>query len=315
VRISSIVALAVLAESLLSTTGAFAAPDAVSGALPQSAVFQSSLLRFAVTPGPSPEVPSGLERSAAALQNSVRQAVHGHGRVEFDPSHGRIEVTAEPRTVSRVEGIVSEADKRTAAQVTVSLQVLSFSPRDRSSLMQAAHYLESAQSTHSAEQIVEQLSTLGDVKQRTMMTTTTPDGVATPLADVHTTHYTRTVAPTPAGPTGVETASLTTGTVLSFLPHLQSEGRVSLSFSLKESWLAGHGPDAPSVPEDSVQIPQVASLDFLRQASLKDGSTIALYGFATDKDGRPDKTGGPEGAGSYVALVTVKPLRLLLTPG
>ena len=292
----------------------FAVPSlaAEKGHPPSSpATFRAMAIEIAAAQGTLKDPASATGKLARDLEAGVRRIVGHHGSVDVDPQRGLLSVTAPGYIDSRVESYVAEGNKRLEQEVVVSVRVLSFLPKNRRTLAKAATYLSGvAGSDRNPDQIVAALAEMGHVSEQAQSSVSVPSGQPAPLDIVHTREYVKSATPVPGASPLLIKDQVSTGTSMNFIPKLQDGGHVTLSFSLREAFLAGEdaGFDVADDHGIPVQVPKIAMWNFTQMASLRDGATIALYGYQTDADGYLVKNPS-DGSGAYVALLTVAPVR------
>ena len=242
---------------------------------------------------------------------STVQAIAGNARVVVDPTLGTVTVTGTPPQIKAVGEWVDEISAKLSRQVAVDVHVYNVKLTREDNygldlnLAQAASSIKSSIvgtglptilsatspmtiganiisgpfSGSGGNNVVQALSTLGDVSQVVSDSGITPNGQMMALQSARTLSYlasetalsTQVVAGTTLQP-----GAVTVGFTGSFLPKIVN-GRVLLNFNMTISDLLDISTFTSS--GSSVQLPDVQSATFEQTVSLKPGQTLVLTGF------------------------------------
>jgi len=287
-----------------------------------------------------------------AMEAAVKQISSATGKVVASPATGTISVTDTPAVLARVAEFIDAQNKSLNRQVSVNVRVLavtindedhyginwdavyqnlgaggpfslklksSFAAAEGASLMTLSIPSTSTTSLWAGTNaIINALSTQGRVSELTSATLVTLNNQPAPVNVGLRTTYLASSSTTASTTAGVApTTTLTPGTVntgfsMSIVPHILEGRELLLQYSMDLSSLVRL--DSISSGLSTIQIPKVATNNFLQRVRMQSGDTLVVAGFDQDKlnaeakgIGSPDNPigGQRDGANSRTLLVVL----------
>lgn len=236
--------------------------------------------------------------------------------INADTSTGIVTVTSTPSVVRAVETYLKKVNQELSKQVALSVRVLNVSLTDADDYGFDLQTLFSGSKTFqftagnmvaeaAAEAVgqslgwgiirpgsdwvgtngvVRALSEKGDVSVVTTASVTTINGVPVPLQVASTRSFLERVSVTRdenSVSTELSPGKVTTGFNLHLVPRIFGDGRLMLQYGINISELVGKedGFDTYSTADLSIQLPNISQRNFVQQAIIPNGSTLALAGF------------------------------------
>jgi type IVB pilus formation R64 PilN family outer membrane protein len=241
------------------------------------------------------------------LESAVKQMLSTSGSVIASPSTGTITITDTPDVVASVAAFLREQNESLSRLVSVNVRVLSVQLKDgasrginwdavydkvnasntlslRTSFPGAGTLILSNRSDgplNGTKAMIDALATQGRVSEVTSTQLVTmnnqpvPINVGTSRAYVASTSITQTAN---VGSTSTITpGSVQTGFAMSLVPHIIDQQNVIMQYSMDISSLV----DLESFTSGgaTVQLPNVASNNFIQRVKLRSGETLVVAGF------------------------------------
>ncbi len=241
------------------------------------------------------------------LETSIKQMLSTTGVVIASPSTGTITVTDTPDVVSRVDSFLREQNDSLSRLVSVNVRVLSVQLKDGGSQginWDAVYDKVNASTTLSlrtsfpgagtliltnrsdgplsgTKAMIDALATQGRVSEVTSTQLVTMNNQPVPInvgmsrAYVASTSITQTAN---VGSTSTITpGSVQTGFAMSLVPHIIDQQNVVMQYSMDISSLVGL--ESFTSGGATVQLPNVASNNFIQRVKLRSGETLVVAGF------------------------------------
>jgi len=291
------------------------------------------------------------------IKDVVESMLPDDGSVEISPSSGTLTVTASPLVVKKVENLIKKQNEILSRQVIIDVNIMTILTRDsedfKLDLQRAfldasskldlewggpvgslrdllgsagqfsANYISG---DFEADAFLDLLAEKFEQSVVTNATVTTLNNHAVPLQIITRETYLkeRSVIKGTDGNGDEITLTpgdLTTGLVMNLLPKILSSGDVMLQYSMSLSENLGIETYVDPNGQSSIQLPTIASRDFLQNIKLKSGNSLILAGYERDLNkslevgtGKPkywQLGGGKENARTKEVLVIMLTPRIL----
>lgn len=299
------------------------------------------------------------------INASLKAIVGGNGAIEISGATGTVTVNAPPDTMAQVSNYVREINRRLSKEIVMNITVYSVNltrsdkfSANINTILQNSKYGVGVSSVGSIAQglnsmgryggipgqqglgftvmdgkfagtnnVLEALSTAGDVSVVNSQSVTTMNGIPVPFRDVNTRGYAAQVST--SQPTGsnnsTPTTTITPGQVqtgysMRMTPRVNNDGTILLEYALDLSELNGpqDGFRTFSTGGQTIQLPDVNSRNTVNQATIPAGSTLVLSGLErTRTNASRSGTGAPGNfllGGSRNQEVTRELLVVAITP-
>lgn len=241
------------------------------------------------------------------LESSIKQMLSTAGVVIASPSTGTITVTDTPDVVSRVDSFLREQNDSLSRLVSVNVRVLSVQLKDSGSQginWDAVYDKVNASTTLSlrtsfpgagtliltnrsdgplkgTKAMIDALATQGRVSEVTSTQLVTMNNQPVPInvgmsrAYVASTSITQT--PNVGSTSTITPGAVQTGFAMSLVPHIIDRQNVVMQYSMDISSLVGL--ESFTSGGATVQLPNVASNNFIQRVKLRSGETLVVAGF------------------------------------
>ncbi|SMF26958.1 type IVB pilus formation outer membrane protein, R64 PilN family [Tistlia consotensis] len=247
------------------------------------------------------------------VTDTVRGLAGSGGEVAVSPATGDVVVTTTPSRMRRIAAYISQQNERRLTTVALQITIYSWQRDDRDAyginldaLFQAAGLSVGLSSPASSlgeglaqgsiavieqgalpgslvgsQAVAQALSKAGEVGVVTSVTLVTPSDVPVPWQAGRDTAYLASVSQTDTANVGssvsLEPGVVTDGLVLTALPRVLDDRRVSLALWLRETNLVSL--NTISSGDASIQVPELDSRTMMQQAVVNSGATLVLAGF------------------------------------
>lgn len=253
-----------------------------------------------------------------ALESSIKQMLSAKGKVVASPATGTITVTDTPSILSRVTEFVNYQNASLDRQVSVNVRVLSVELNDSdsyginwdsvySNLNSAANPFSVALKTTfpmtvgagslvlsspatstsrwaGSSAMISALSTQGKVSELTSASLVTLNNQASPLNVGRRVSYLAASSSSQVLNAGTTTTltpgTLQTGFSMTLVPHILSDRDLLLQYSIDLSSLLKLSTITSG--DSSIQVPDVATSNFIQRVRIGSGETLVVAGFDQD---------------------------------
>lgn len=264
--------------------------------------------------------PSGAAQGAAGAARGASSS-SGSGNVVANPELGMITVTASPPLLDRVADYIDSINKRFAANIMIDVRVYAVTTKREAGagfsltalLNTLGRYglsitgatplqtdgtagrmtIDHSGSNSHGSLLVSALSQFGDVALARSGQVMAVNGQPAPMQLADEITYLASSATTQTANVGATTTltpgSRTVGFTANFLPMLLGDNRILLQYQISLSSLLSMS--QVSSNGSTIQTPSISTQSLQQQAFVRDGQSIVLFGFESDRNATDTATG------------------------